>query len=349
MKVMIIIPSLLVGGGQRVAMDIASDDSDFVFVIIGKKVENSYTKEVEAHHKVYYMNKELGFKPKVFFKIGKVIDSERPDVIHFHLGVSLYGLVPCFFKRKIKLFYTFHTIAEKDSEGIIRKLCYIGIKFRKMIPVAITETVRESIQNMYGISEVKMIYNGIDLSNYYSEKEKNNKEISLIAVGQIWKAKNHFFLVEVMDKLQYKDNTTKYKLIILGDGPLRGKLEEYINEKGLKDVIELKGNVDNVADFLAKADVFVLSSNYEGLSLATMEAMASSLPIVSLNVGGMKDLVHDNGFLIPFNDVDAFAEKIVILSRNAKLRKMMGEKSSEYVKNYDKNKMRELYLELYRS
>ena len=122
MKVMMIIPSLLTGGGQRVAMDIASDDPRFVFIVIGKRVDNSFTREVEANHKVYYMNKELGFNPKVFFRIARVLKSETPDIVHFHLGVSLYGLVPCFFRRKIKLFYTFHTIAEKDSEGIIRML-----------------------------------------------------------------------------------------------------------------------------------------------------------------------------------------------------------------------------------
>lgn len=349
MKVMMIIPSLLTGGGQRVAMDIASDDPRFVFIVIGKRVDNSFTREVEANHKVYYMNKELGFNPKVFFRIARVLKSETPDIVHFHLGVSLYGLVPCFFRRKIKLFYTFHTIAEKDSEGIIRMLCFWGIKFRKLIPVAITETVRKSVENMYGISDVSMIYNGIDTSRYYCSNSKTSGKICLIAVGQIWEAKNHFFLIDVMDRLRNKDDISRYKLIILGDGPLKSDLEEYIKKKKLANEVELKGNVNNVNDYLANADIFVLSSKYEGLSLATMEAMASSLPIISLNVGGMKDLVSDNGFLVPFGDVEKFTEKIVLLGGNVKLRKVMGDKSVEYVKKYDKTIMRNAYLKLYRS
>ena len=349
MKVMMIIPSLLTGGGQRVAMDIASDDPRFVFIVIGKRVDNSFTREVEANHKVYYMNKELGFNPKVFFRIARVLKSETPDIVHFHLGVSLCGLVPCFFRRKIKLFYTFHTIAEKDSEGIIRMLCFWGIKFRKLIPVAITETVRKSVENMYGISDVSMIYNGIDTSRYYCSNSKTSGKICLIAVGQIWEAKNHFFLIDVMDRLRNKDDISRYKLIILGDGPLKSDLEEYIKKKKLANEVELKGNVNNVNDYLANADIFVLSSKYEGLSLATMEAMASSLPIISLNVGGMKDLVSDNGFLVPFGDVEKFTEKIVLLGGNVKLRKVMGDKSVEYVKKYDKTIMRNAYLKLYRS
>lgn len=349
MKVLIIIPTLLTGGGQRVAMDIAADDSNFIFLVIGKRVDNSYTREVEEHHKVYYMNKELGFNPKMFFKIAKIIKVENPEVVHFHLGVSLYGLVPCFFRKKTKLIYTFHTIAEKDSEGLVRKLCYAGIKYGNLIPVAITETVRDSVCNMYDLSKVKMIYNGIKLSKYYSNSKKENKEICLVAVGQIWKAKNHFFLVDVMERLRDRIEGVKYKLTILGDGPLKDELEKYIEKKGLNDMIELKGNVNNVADYLADSDIFVLSSNYEGLSLATMEAMASSLPVVSLDVGGMKDLIHDNGFLVPFADVDTFVEKVVQLGVNSELRKKMGEKSFEYAKQYDVEKMRKAYLKLYRS
>ena len=294
------------------------------------------------------MDKELGFKPKVFFKIDKVIKMENPEVVHFHLGVSLYGLLPCFFRKKTKLIYTFHTIAEKDYEGLVRKLCFIGIKYGNLTPVAITETVRDSIRDIYGLSEVKMIYNGIELSKYYNDK-KDNEIICLIAVGQIWKAKNHFFLVDVMARLCDRSEKVKYKLMILGDGPLREELQKYIEKKGLTSVIELKGNVNNVADYLAEADIFVLSSNYEGLSLATMEAMASSLPVVSLDVGGMKDLVHDNGFLVSFADVDAFVEKVEQLGVDSELRKRMGEKSFEYAKQYDVKKMREAYLDLYRS
>lgn len=349
MKILVIIPTLLTGGGQRIAMDIASNDSNFVFLVIGKRVDNSYTKEVEEYHKVYYMDKELGFDPKVFFKIRKVIKVENPEVVHFHLGVSLYGLIPCFFRKKTKLVYTFHTIAEKDSEGLVRKLCSAGIKYGNLIPVAITETVRDSIQEMYGLSEVKMIYNGINLSKYYSYNKRDNNEICLIAVGQIWKAKNHFFLIDVMDKLRSKADGVKFRLTILGEGPLREELERYINRKELTNLVELKGNVDNVADYLAESDIFVLSSNYEGLSLATMEAMASSLPVVSLDVGGMKDLVHDNGFLVPFADIDFFVEKVMELGANSELRKKMGEKSFEYAKKYDIEKMRQAYLELYRS
>lgn len=347
MKILIILPSLLTGGGQKVAMDIAADDRNFLFLIIGKRENNQFTKSVESKHKVYYMNKELGFDLKIFHKIGKILDFEKPDVVHFHLAVSLYGLIPCWL-RKIKTVYTFHTIASKDSEGLVRWLCRLGIKLGGMVPVAITETVRESIQEMYNISQVEMIYNGIDLQKYYKVPFIDPENVQLIAIGQIWEAKNHHFLVDVMRMIKISCPKKHYKLVILGDGPLRQSLEEYINQSGVNDIIELKGNVNNVEDYLARSNIFVISSRYEGLSLATMEAMASSLPVVSLNVGGMKDLVSDNGYLVEFGDVEEFTKKVLILGENEVLQEKMGTRSKEKVKKYGKQQMRVAYLNLYR-
>ena len=72
-------------------------------------------------------------------------------------------------------------------------------------------------------------------------------------------------------------------------------MENYIKESNLTEYVKLLGNVSNVEDYLAEADVFALSSDYEGLPLVVLEAMAAGLPIVSTDVGGVKDIVTDNG------------------------------------------------------
>ena len=70
----------------------------------------------------------------------------------------------------------------------------------------------------------------------------------------------------------------------------------------------MEGNVENVEQYLAEADAFVLSSNYEGLPLVILEAMASGLPIVSTDVGGVKDVVTDNGLLVEPHSIEKLAE-----------------------------------------
>lgn len=350
MKVAMILPSLKIGGGQKVAINIANNKKDVFFIIIEKRVDNFFSQEVEKNHKVYYLNKELGFNPKVFFKIWRILNKENPNIVHFHLGVSLYGLIPAFFKRKLKLVYTFHTVAQNDSQGLIRRLCKLGIKFRGMIPVAITETVEKSIQEIHNVDPV-LIYNGIDLYGIdkmlSQKKNKHSDVINIIAVGQIWETKNHLFMIDMMKKLK-ENNKYTYKLTILGDGPQRDKVEKRIIINNLKNTVSLTGNVENVREYLVNSDIFLITSNYEGLSLATLEAMACGLPIISSDVGGMRDIVKDNGYLIRLNDIEGFVDKIETLSGNHKLREFMARESQILASKYDVIGMQEAYFKLYK-
>lgn len=347
MKIAMIIPSLKIGGGQRIAMELAGDNPNLFFIIIEKREDNFFARQVEQDHKVYYLDKELGFHGGVFYKIWKILRQEKPELLHFHLGVSLYGLVPAFFLKKIKLIYTFHTIAQNDSVGIIRLLCRMGIKLRGMIPVAISKTVAKSIEQVYRIENVKIIYNGIRLEHYHCSKRKEDQIIKLVTVGQIWEIKNHAFMIDLLRTLKMS-GTQSYELTILGDGPLRQQICEKIDHDGLRQQVKVTGNVSNVNDYLADSDIFLLTSHYEGLSLATLEAMASGLPIVSSDVGGMKDLVSDNGFLIESGNMESFVKAIETLASQEKMRESMGQKSLAYVKQYDVKKMRQAYFEFYR-
>lgn len=353
MNVAIIIPTLKIGGGQKIAIDIADKSSEVFFIVIGERVDNHYTHYVEKYHKVYYINKKIGFNPLVFLKIAKILNRENPNIVHFHLGVSLYGLVPSFFCFDRKLIYTFHTIADNDSKGLIRMLCYIGIKTGRLHPVAITETVQESIKKMYGIDRVELIHNGIDLSNMIKDsrgisRNQESSVIRLIAVGQLWKAKNYGFLLDVIANVIKQDKQNNYKLIILGDGPQRTDLERKAVTLGLENIVSFYGNVDDVSKYLVRSDIFLLTSLYEGLSLATLEAMASGLPVIATDVGGMKDIVKGNGYLLPLGDIQGFSDKIVYLANNREERVQMSDISLAIVKNFDKHIMRKKYWELYK-
>ena len=98
------------------------------------------------------------------------------------------------------------------------------------------------------------------------------------------------------------------RLVMLGKGEEEEKLKELACELGISDRIDYPGFVPNVEDYLADADVFLLSSDYEALPLAVLEAMAAGLPIVATDVGGVCDIVTDNGILIPAGDLDAMVQ-----------------------------------------
>ena len=110
------------------------------------------------------------------------------------------------------------------------------------------------------------------------------------------------------------------------------------------------GNVSNVEDYLAKADIFVMTSDYEGLPLSAIEAMAAGLPIISTRAGGVVNLIQDqvNGILVDIGDEKEITEAILDLCQNFDKRKQLGDQAKYSVKKYSVENMVHQYEELYK-
>ena len=138
-------------------------------------------------------------------------------------------------------------------------------------------------------------------------------------------------LVEAAAILRRRQGRPPARFVVVGDGELREPLERRIHERGVEDAVELLGArpPDEVAGWLAAADVFVLPSRYEGLSLAVMEAMACGLPVVVSDVSGSAELVPtaEDGRVVPADDPAALADAGEELLADAGLRRHMGERA----------------------
>jgi glycosyltransferase involved in cell wall biosynthesis len=129
---------------------------------------------------------------------------------------------------------------------------------------------------------------------------------------------------------------------IIGEGECRAALEEKIQALGLVDKVELLGEVTQTTEYLAKADLFTLTSNYEGLPLSVLEAMSMGLPVVATNVGGVKEAVlHERtGLLSARSDVAQFTANVEKLGRDPALRQQYGEMAlSHYAQNFTADRM----------
>lgn len=156
------------------------------------------------------------------------------------------------------------------------------------------------------------------------------KENVIVSVGRLEPQKNHELLIDAFYDI--KDKFKNYKLIIYGEGYLREKLEKKIEKLGMKDRILLPGNVDNIAEKLEKAKLFVLTSNYEGMPNALMEAMALSLPCISTDCpcGGPKFLIKDNknGILVDVGDIEKLKDLLVYVIQNLNTQKFINIKNN---------------------
>ena len=151
----------------------------------------------------------------------------------------------------------------------------------------------------------------------------SDSEHVVLSVGRLSREKAHLELIEACERLRETKPDTAFKLIIVGDGPERSRLEAAIESKKGKGVI-FTGQVNDVHPFYAIADVFVLPSHSEGSPNVLLEAMAANLPVVATAVGGVPEMVadHESALLVPANDPPSLAAAIsnMLADKNLALR-----------------------------
>jgi glycosyltransferase involved in cell wall biosynthesis len=134
----------------------------------------------------------------------------------------------------------------------------------------------------------------------------------VLSVGRLSREKAHLDLIEACKSLRETRPEVAFKLIIVGDGPERSRLEAAVESKESKASVIFTGQVNDVHPFYANADVFVLPSHSEGSPNVLLEAMAANLPIVATAVGGVPEMLadHESALLVPPNDPPSLATAI---------------------------------------
>lgn len=189
-----------------------------------------------------------------------------------------------------------------------------------------------------------IIPNPIELDKYIGLALNTKKEDLIVSVGRLEPQKNQIMLLEAFKEIHNKYDL--YRLVIYGEGSYRNQLEEKINELNLNECVSLPGNEKDILNKMAKAKMYVCSSNYEGMSNSLIEAMCIGLPVISTKVSGTEELINkDNGILIDINDKNSLVQNITKLVNNDKLRNDIGEKATSISKILNKEKVLNYWIE----
>lgn len=158
----------------------------------------------------------------------------------------------------------------------------------------------------------------------------------IVTMGRLDEQKNHELLIRSF--AVFHNSHPEYRLSIYGEGWLRDKLQELIHKLNLEQSVILEGNHDNVHEKIQDAEMFVLSSDYEGLSNALLEAMAMGIASISTRCEGSTDVIRDgeNGLLVDIGDEEGLAKAMSLLSENEALRKQLEKQAMEDIKAFDK-------------
>ena len=219
------------------------------------------------------------------------------------------------FKETIFPMALFIWLSEESIRWIYRK-CNFSV---------VSESTRDELVKM-GISksQIKIIYNGADLTAYLPSAKKE-RELFILWIGRLQKYKGPTDAVDVLEKLLA--DFPALKLVIVGSGPFKEKLATYIREKGLEDKVTLTGFIseEEKIDLLQRASVHLQSSYKEGWGLSVIEANACGCPVVANNTTGLRDSVVDgeSGLLYCFRNNDHAAFQIRNILNSAPLQSQL--------------------------
>lgn len=326
-KISFITDTLSSGGSERVMSVLANELSkrNKVEIICLSGKESFYP--ICNNVKLVFLEDKYGKSLlKKFLWLSKNIHSDSL-VIPFMVNVYIFTLTALMFK-KVKIIVSERN-DPKTHPVFIRILRKILI-WRAQRVVVQTQDIANYFPHLMR-EKIGIIYNPISDKYIWKSGLKADKKKVIITVGRLSPQKNHVMLINAFAKVSEK--YPEYQLHIYGEGEIRRKTETYIKKKGLDEKVILKGRCNNLGEVLPHAEIFAMSSNYEGMSNALIEAMYVGIPVVTTAVSGTKELIEDgiNGFVVPIEDEKAFAEALMKLVEDNTLREQFAEKEVEII------------------
>ena len=353
-KTAVILPYFGAGGAEKMVSQFVAgiDQSKIhaeVFCVYGEPLGNHM--EQDLHDKgivIHYIRKKLGFSPSAVLRLFRELDRFAPDVIHTHLNACVYAALWPIIRRKPFL-HTFHLPPTLENNSFLRRtISKLLIGMRVMSPVAISHQNQTFISEYFHLpkDKIPVVYNPVELSKFEGLKPGEKTDFTFITAGRLSAQKNQKLMLRAF--AAFLEKGYEAKLVILGKGEEEESLRMLAKELKISNFVDFAGFVVNVQEYLINADVFLLSSDYEALPLALLEAMAAGLPIVSTDVGGVRDIVTDNGVLISSGDMNGMVQAMEDLYLNKDVRDALAAASKNNARRYDVSNTSAGYSELYR-
>lgn len=306
--------------------------------------------------------------PKAVRPLRSVIRSWQPDVVHTRLAASdMAGRMAALRRTPVvssieSSIYDPAVRAQDALEGrvwkrnIIRWQDILTAKLSGTTYAACAPSVAKSAAPALHVSPARMrvTTNSIlvpGIAPPAPRPVRAGEPITLMIVGKLSPPKGHEYLLRAMPMVAQRHPLSR--LVVVGDGPLRGELVGLANGLGIQDRIDWLGNRDDVSDLLPTAHVVVLPSVREGLSLVVLEAMASGAAVVASDIPAMRDAIvpGKSGVLVPPRDSKALAAAISEVLGKDELRRQLGREAwrrarSEFDIVEGAQRVRRLYEEL---
>ena len=283
--------------------------------------------------------------------IRKIIKEFKPDIVHTHAAKpGTLGRLAAAHAGVPVIVHTFHGHVFHSYFGKVKTQFFLTIERylagKSSAIIAISDLQKKELVDKYricGEEKVKVVPLGFDLlrfrnnqvelrKSFRSQYHLDDETIAIGIIGRLVPVKNHPLFIKAIKQLQ-QQTTVKFHAFIIGDGEERQRLEEMCRNESIpynkmqgergNSLITFTSWIRNIEFALAGLDLVVLTSFNEGTPVSLIEAQAAGKPIVSTNVGGIRDVVLENetAFLVANDDQKSLVEKLLLLVENTELRK----------------------------
>ena len=351
MKILYVITSLLTGGAEKLVVD-----------LIPKLLEKGHQVDLAVFNgeDTLLMKQLVGCRGCKIHKLGSSFYDLRHilklrhimknyGIIHTHnSSPQLYVAIANIGLNK-KLVTTEHNTFNRKRECVFMRTVdrWMYKKYNRI--VCISDKATENLIDYLGADgRIQTIYNGIDVEQYYEASPidgMHGKKFVILMVAAFRPQKDQETLVRAM-KLLPKN---QYELWFAGDGDRMDKVKDLVKVLNLEDQITFLGNRNDISRLLHTADVIVMSTHYEGLSLSNIEGMSVGKPFVASDVDGIHEVTDGFGLLFPHEDAQALAGIIRKLHDDSSFYKQIANRCYTRAREFDIQKTVDEYDKVYYS
>ncbi len=356
MRLLQVINSLGAGGAEKLVAETSilykKMGIDVDVLLFDDTQSSLYNEVIKNNIKIYSSKKRNIYNPFNILTIKHHL--KKYDIVHVHLFPALYwtSISNILSFNNNNIIFTEHNTTNRRRNMIIFKLLdkIIYHQFKKI--VSISDAVDSSLKSHLGKSfskKITKIYNGIDLEKFQNAIPYNKEDLGLISTDKI--------IIQVSSFTPQKDQKTLIKalrqlpsyikLLLVGNGPLLEEHEKLAQKYDLNNRIKFLGIRNDVPRLLKSADIIVLASHYEGLSLSCIEGMSSGKPLVASNTPGLGDIVYEAGLVFEDSNTKELSEIINNLITDEQLYHTITKKCLKRSKTFDVNNMVLNYKKLY--
>jgi len=361
-KIFFILPSLSEGGAEKIVTILLNclDQKTFCLSLVLFEKKGKLLDKVPSGVNIYDLKKKNRFSFfNLIFKLSKIIKKEKPDVVVSFLEYA--NLITLSSKKLCKSKKTYWIISERSLPSLsfrnmrfyrIRKFMHNWLDKEADLIIVNSQGTKEELIGNFHISgeKVKIIPNPVEIKKIEKLSGElprhpwfNEKIPILVSVGRLSKPKGFPYLLEAFS-LTLKE--VKCRLMILGDGEMKMKLEKIINDLNIKNSVSFLGFVENPYPYVRKANIFILSSLWEGLPNALLEAMALGKPIIVTRCSKQIEKIIENGksgILVSPGNSKALKNAIVKLLGDKELQKKIGEEAKNKVFSFSADRITKEY------